>query len=328
MTTDLDAKIVDKIQKLLALAGNNPNKEEAQTALNMAHKLLEGHNISLLEVEQSGAKRDTDRRADDRHSGALYKWQMQVWEETAKLNFCAYFRIRGLSKGAKYEHRIVGSPVNSLATKLMAEYLQGAIERVAREWAKAKGLNIFTKDAVVFREGMAAEICGRLANSRWDREQEARRQAAENTGNSTAVTIFGVKTRESDLNNDYIYGWAPGTTASHRAEREAHYAAWTRSKKEQEAAHLRRLETDPAYRAEFEAEQEISRKIDEAREKEFARKARAREKYYEKHGYRSRGNEQTRRRDNPAFYEGYRAAKEIGLDQQVDHNNTSRKELK
>lgn len=44
--TDMN-KIADKIQKLLALAGNNPSQEEAETAALMAQKLIAKYNVDM-----------------------------------------------------------------------------------------------------------------------------------------------------------------------------------------------------------------------------------------------------------------------------------------
>lgn len=46
MTDTKKAKIADKIQKLLALAGNNPSEEEAQAALLKAQELMAEYIIS------------------------------------------------------------------------------------------------------------------------------------------------------------------------------------------------------------------------------------------------------------------------------------------
>lgn len=47
--TDMN-KIVEKIQKLLALAGNNPSQEEAETAALMAQKLIAKYNVDMAEA--------------------------------------------------------------------------------------------------------------------------------------------------------------------------------------------------------------------------------------------------------------------------------------
>lgn len=50
---DID-KITDKIQKLLALAGNNPNENEAKLALLKAQKLIAKYNIDMNTAAKSG----------------------------------------------------------------------------------------------------------------------------------------------------------------------------------------------------------------------------------------------------------------------------------
>lgn len=47
--TDMN-KIVDKIQKLLALAGNNPSQEEAETAALMAQQLIAKYNVDMANL--------------------------------------------------------------------------------------------------------------------------------------------------------------------------------------------------------------------------------------------------------------------------------------
>lgn len=49
MTTNME-KIADKIQKLLALAGNNPSEEEAKAALLKAQKMMAEYNMSQSDL--------------------------------------------------------------------------------------------------------------------------------------------------------------------------------------------------------------------------------------------------------------------------------------
>lgn len=56
-TTDQDMeKIVNKVQKLFALAGNNPSEQEATAALLKAQALLAKYNLSQADVEGENAK--------------------------------------------------------------------------------------------------------------------------------------------------------------------------------------------------------------------------------------------------------------------------------
>lgn len=321
--TPVQTRIIDKVEKLLALSANNPSQEEAQVALDMAHQLLEEHNIEMALIEQKSGKPSLDgQRADQHSNGALYKWQASVWESSAKLNFCMYSRVKGLAKGSKYQNRLIGRPENVIMTKHMAEYLQQAIERIAREWAKNRGLNIFASDAIIFREGVADTISTRLSSLRWEREQEARRreQEAAAQGTGTAVTIFGVKTREDDFNNDYVMGWEPGTTARRRAEDQA--AAQARK-----AEHERRMAEDPEYRA----RQDAIRKRIADQNAEWDKKWEKNRKRRERNGgysYRERDNAETRRRDSYAFRRGQDAGHDIGLDPQVSRREPNDRRIR
>ena len=43
--------VIAKIQKLLALAGNNPNENERNAAMERAHRMLAQHNFLTLEFD-------------------------------------------------------------------------------------------------------------------------------------------------------------------------------------------------------------------------------------------------------------------------------------
>ena len=46
--------IISKIEKLLALAGNNPSEAEAQAALLKAQQLMAEHNLDMAQFEEAG----------------------------------------------------------------------------------------------------------------------------------------------------------------------------------------------------------------------------------------------------------------------------------
>lgn len=51
MSSENTSKILDKVRKLLSLASNNPNQNEATSAAEMVKRLLIEHNLSLTDVE-------------------------------------------------------------------------------------------------------------------------------------------------------------------------------------------------------------------------------------------------------------------------------------
>lgn len=304
---------IDKVTKLLALAKDkSATQGEVENAMS---RLWRSWRRAARTRPTRMRSVMTRRRAA---GGGLYKWQRTVWQGVSKLNMCVYFSIRGLAKGEKYENRLVGRPENVIMATVMGEYLQQTIERMAAEWAKERGYNSrFVREAVIYREGMAAQIDNRLWYLRHEREEaarkakeEAKNQPTPETG--TALTLVDVLGSEQDLNEDYLNGWEPGTTAQHRRDREASMNKWRAEQAILQATPLARMDRDPVYRAEHEALAIAERKADEARQKKYNRSSRS------NRSYSARETAESRRRQHSAFSEGYEAAESISLNRQVD----------
>ncbi len=315
--------IIKRIEALLNNEGRT--EEEAAVYTAKAQELLEKHNLEMADLGKSKRGAHGDPRKDNKRKGGLYKWQRDLWENVSKLNFCHYLSIKGLERGSTYEHRIIGSHVNVLATEQMSQYLQSTIERIAQQWAKDRGINVFKREAIAYREGMADRLGERLRDMRRKREQEEARRQSEEAVRSKhpgaapsagALTIVQHSQNEDDLNHDYLCGLEPGTTTRLRLEREAKWAAekaareqWKRDNPEEAAAQ------------------------EKAREEE-------RERWWAEHLKREARNAKRRtgnvryRKPTPEeeraqmyeFQQGRRRADDIGLDQQIDREN--RKEVK
>jgi hypothetical protein len=313
--------IIRRIEKLLALASNNPNEEEAASALAKAQALLEEHNLDMANLGSSGKGA---QRKDTTKNGGLYKWQRSLWQAVSELNFCYYLSIKGLARGSVYEHRIIGSHANVVATEVMAKYLQETVERLAQRWAKDNFYrSVFVREAIAYREGMSQRICERLRTRRdeivneekrkaEERKREQARHAAE--PGTTALTILDVISTEADFNNDYLNGWELGTTARNRAKREAEHAAW---------------------REQWEKERAKQRAWDEANPEEAARRRKKEQEELERwrrkeerNRRRRKGTERYRkptaeeeRMGLGSYHEGRRKGEEVNLDQQVDRES-------
>lgn len=315
---------VDKVHKILALAKSTTSEGEMENAMAAAQRILDDHNLDMALVERSGGQGGQAKREDKRQGGGLYQWQRDLWKRTAELNFCMYFAIKGLRKGDKYEHRVIGRTENILATELMAGYLQGRIENSARDWAKHQGLNIFARDAIAYREGMSDRICVRLQDLRRERlaederKQREARAAASHPGPApgTGLVLASVIQAEEDANKDIAYGLPPGTHAEFRAKRAAASAEWQAQQDAKEAEHKAKYGVDPEYTAQFDAKAEADRKYWEAYEQKQAKRA-ARRKGVDR-AYRERaptGRES--RQYSSAYRQGVNEGDNVGLDQQV-----------
>ena len=310
--------VIAKVRKLLALSQNNDNEHQAEAAANKARELLEAYNLDMAVI---GKKTDSFAPRDKQTlRGGLYKWQRDLWNMTAMLNFCRYSYYRGLQAGSSYEHQLIGSKVNVISSTIMAQYLQDTIERMAQDWVKEHrpGRSVFIKEAIAYREGMATRITNRMwrireERLREDREKSEKRKAAGNGyATENALVLADVISTEEDLNTDFILGRAPGTSAKLRMEREARQEAADREANEL----LRKQEEwDAAHPEEAAARKAKERKEYDERMKKWSRNSRPRKPTAEEE-----------RRSLGSFRSGYNDGEHVSLDKQVGGNKTRRLE--
>jgi hypothetical protein len=304
MTNQAPEEVLERIKKLLKLAGNNPNENEASAAMAKAQELMVQHNLDAGAVERGAS--EPGKRAEEMVEGGFYQYQQELWEAIARLNFCMYWsqkeiRERGpdgyrrdkqgrISRTFR-RHRLLGSKLNVATTVAMAQYMEGAIERLTREEFPGRKLDNYVMS---FRQGMAYRLCQKLRERRMDnlaKEQAAAEDALKRKGVSTAtaLTLSTLKEQEDAANYDHEYG--EGT--------------WARRKvymvKAAEEARIRR-EAYTKWAAENPKEA--------AREEEKRRKQ-------DERADRSAANQRFGKVDNGAFWRGADKAKAIGIDPQA-----------
>jgi hypothetical protein len=322
MNMQFDAKteaVIEKVRKLLALASSNPNEAEAESAASKAMELLAAYNLDLAHVDAKSSNAKAAARDKRKMNGGLYSWQRNLWDATARLNFCKYWYYKGLGKGTSYEHELLGSKVNVLSSQLMAQYLQDTVERLAREWVRDNrpGKSIFIKEAIAYREGITDRLVGRMWDLRHQRlrEDEARRKADREANaergifTENALVLADVISTEEDLNNDHINGYPPGTSAKERKEREARQAI---AEKEAAKAMAEQEAWDLAH-----PEDAARRKAKERAEYDARMN-----KYYEKlkKARPRKPTPEEERRALGSFSEGYEKGDEVSLDRQIDED--------
>lgn len=88
--------ILKKIEKLLALAGNNPNENEAVAAALKAQELMAKHNIELADVQGNGAgqkiTRETYEQGNSSHN--VSKWKYRLSNIIARNFRCRSYTIQ------------------------------------------------------------------------------------------------------------------------------------------------------------------------------------------------------------------------------------------
>lgn len=323
--------IVERVRKLLNLAAKNPNEHEAAAAAEKAQALLASYNLDMATIGQGG---ESGKREDAKQRGGMYIYERELWNAIASLNFCMYFTTRGRMKNGagkmqfSFQHRIVGRTVNVMSTKAMAEYLQGAIERLCRERFPQNN-QFFMREAVAFREGMSDKITVRLRDKRDAvlEEQEAKKREAADKAKASgintafALTLTDVKEAERIANYDFLHGegaWA---------RREARNAEWSKEAAEARAEQAKaEAEADAAY-AQWAAEnpEEAAKEAAKAKKRAAAAEEKANNRWRNR-SYRDRAPTAREKRQNSNYYDdGYNRGAEISLDQQVGDRSNQRR---
>lgn len=96
MTTQNE--IIEKIQKMLAKANNNPSQEEAQTAMLMAQRLMAKHNIEMEMVQDKKPDKKEVIQDWSVTEGALTGWRRQLARIICR-NFRTDFLINSSQNG-------------------------------------------------------------------------------------------------------------------------------------------------------------------------------------------------------------------------------------
>ena len=127
--TDMN-KIADKIQKLLALSGNNPSEDEAQAALLMAQRLMAKYNIN-----------QEDLGGEEKISYSLELVKVKTNPRSKRL--CMIIANSFAVKAILCSNRIhyFGRKMNVDAAKSALEYSHRVMERGMTKACRDKGLS-------------------------------------------------------------------------------------------------------------------------------------------------------------------------------------------
>lgn len=151
MSDDLDMKrVIDRIRAFLNMA-QSPNEAEAATAMEMAHRMLKEHNLTMSQIarETQGIKEDAYE-----HFVEMPVWKDQLLMQICKTFYCDSYRhhFTDINKWI-----IVGRPDNVATVRMMADYLLEAIDR----WAlKLAADTVEAEEA--YKTGMADTLRVRL----------------------------------------------------------------------------------------------------------------------------------------------------------------------
>ena len=146
-------KIIQKIQKLLALA-NSDNENEAKVAMNMANTLLLKHNLSMQQI--SGRQSDYQKKIAKESILMLAFYQKQILGLLTK-----YFFVKATvggdnrSAGEKYI-QLIGMKGNCEVAHYVFAFLDRAYPQLWAEYAKKNPSNRFLSQS--YYEGLTDGI--------------------------------------------------------------------------------------------------------------------------------------------------------------------------
>lgn len=325
---DSTQKAIDKIEKLMRLAGSNPNEAEAASALAKAQELLTAYNLDMSVVEQGGGTK-SGKRASEMVAGGHHKYQRQLWRSIAELNFCFYWSQKNrvtdetrwyAAQKWIHQHRVVGRTINVVTTKNMAEYLEATIYRLCSEkFLTTNYFKLSGADPLSYREGIADRVIEKIEERRRDMVRAEERKAREDAmrasaaGHSlaTALTIAGLTEREEQANYDFLHG--DGAFARKKAAEEAFEKDWQARRKRQAAAEAAAEKEYSAWAAanpeEAAREEKKQRAKERAQERRDAMR-RPRQRYF-------RESAEDIRKASGAYHAGYAKGSEVSIEPQV-----------
>lgn len=151
-------RVIDKIRKLLALAGS-PNENEAAVASEKAQALLAEHNLSMTDIK-SGTEKGSDFIIDGETITNARPWRRSLGSAIAKLYFCTYFFT---TIGGEDRHSFVGAKHNIEVARLMFDYLTKTVDRLARAGSRNMPKREQSGYKTSFRWACSQRLCSRIA---------------------------------------------------------------------------------------------------------------------------------------------------------------------
>lgn len=176
--------IIERIKKLLALAHNNPDPKEAESAMALASKLMLKHSISQEAIDGHTGK--TEMYNEVMQTGKFATWQATLLVIIARSNLCEVVKVK------RDDYVVLGIKANVAVTREMYQWLSGEIHRHAQLGfaKKDEHSNFGSMDPhrfhTSFKHGANTALSARLAKV----QEEVK---AESSSNASALMVISNK---------------------------------------------------------------------------------------------------------------------------------------
>lgn len=133
------ASIIERIRKLLALAGNNPNAEEAATAAAMAQDLMAKHHLAevQLRVETNEPAEPIDHSRVDIGDAKLPGWKSRLISAMRFLGVNPWTEPARQAGVKTHFVRLFGRKSDVEAANYILQYLMAEVERLSQREARS-----------------------------------------------------------------------------------------------------------------------------------------------------------------------------------------------
>lgn len=271
--TQLDERIINRLQKVLALT-TSPMEGEAQAAAAKLAELLTLYNLSIADLEMRGKAEKPGVKEEGHDLGkAAFTWKLNLAEGIARFYYC-YPMVDRKQKSVAF----VGRKDNVESLKMLYGWLIDQIRRISADERKLHVQNTGEHiDPLRWQVNFGIGAVNRL------KERLAEKAKQEQEANKAVMAL--VVHHDTEI-SDYLeqqYGWRADGKRTKEQER------WEREYQERQKAREDLKAKDPEeYYRQYpwdrpEDPAEVEKRNREWRKKQD-RRERARARYYETHG--------------------------------------------
>jgi hypothetical protein len=154
-------KALERVRKLLALAGNNPNEHEAAAAAERAQAILAEHNLTIGDLRTEDV--DDDFVEDNELTTSSHPWRRGLGTWVARMFFCEYLYNKTPTHH-RDRHWFVGRRHNVEVAKLFFTYLHLTVNRLSHEYALDREPKLRSACRTEFRRACTSRLCMRISN--------------------------------------------------------------------------------------------------------------------------------------------------------------------
>ena len=136
-----DRSIIDKIAKLLALAGNNPNEHEAASAAAKAQALMQEHDLAAADIDMTQDARVAGIGRSERivlaKAGKPGGWKVDLFTTVGQTSDC-WVTARRARKGWDATGTMIGAKQDVEVAHYVFDYLVAELERLQQEYGRTR----------------------------------------------------------------------------------------------------------------------------------------------------------------------------------------------